>query len=322
MGRERGEEEYAGRLEKIADRGAEVLVARLWKPEFGYFIQRPDPAHANAVGTYDGCHIDQVFGQHWAFQVGLGRILDEDKVKAALKALWTYNFTPDVGPYREVHKPGRWYAMPGEAGLLMATFPKGNEPAIRDERGGWSAMYFNECMNGFEYQVAGHMLWEGMVTEGLAVARAVHDRYDASRRNPWNEIECGDHYARSMASFGVYLAALGFAYHGPRGYLAFDPRVGVDDFRAAFTAAEGWGTFSQRRENGGQSNAVAVRKGSLRLNSLALGLPEGLDPKAVTARVGDRAIALKHRREGRTLRIDLADELRLKAGETLEVVIS
>jgi hypothetical protein len=183
-------------------------------------------------------------------------------------------------------------------------------------------MYFNECMNGFEYQVAGHMLWEGMVTEGLAVARAVHDRYDASRRNPWNEIECGDHYARSMASFGVYLAALGFAYHGPRGYLAFDPRVGVDDFRAAFTAAEGWGTFSQRRENGGQSNAVAVRKGSLRLNSLALGLPEGLDPKAVTARVGDRAIALKHRREGRTLRIDLADELRLKAGETLEVVIS
>ena len=34
-------------------------------------------------------------------------------------------------------------------------------------------MYFNECMNGFEYQVAGHMIWEGMVLEGLAIARPI-----------------------------------------------------------------------------------------------------------------------------------------------------
>jgi len=44
------------------------------------------------------------------------------------------------------------------------------------------------------------MIWEGMVMEGLAVERAVHDRYHAAKRNPWNEVECGDHYARSMAS--------------------------------------------------------------------------------------------------------------------------
>ena len=74
-----------------------------------------------------------------------------------------------MGPYRKVNKPGRWYAMPGEAGLLMVTFPKGNGPKIDDPAGGWSAMYFNECMNGFEYQVAGHMIWEGMVLEGLAI---------------------------------------------------------------------------------------------------------------------------------------------------------
>ena len=80
-------------------------------------------------------------------------------------------------------------------------------------------------MNGFEYQVAGHMIWEGMVQEGLAITRAIHDRYHASRRNPWNEVECGDHYARSMASYGVFLAACGYEYHGPKGVSRFAPRL-------------------------------------------------------------------------------------------------
>ena len=105
-------------------------------------------------------------------------------------------------------------------------------------------------MNGFEYQVAGHMIWEGMVQEGLAVTRAVHDRYHASRRNPWNEVECGDHYARSMASYGVFLAACGYEYHGPKGRLGFAPRLTPDKFKAAFTTAEGWGTFTQQRDGG------------------------------------------------------------------------
>ena len=94
------------------------------------------------------------------------------------------------------------------------------------------------------------MIWEGMVQEGLAVTRAVHDRYHPSRRNPWNEVECGDHYARSMASYGVFLAACGYEYHGPKRHLAFAPRLSPENFRAAFTTAEGWGTFSQKDDAG------------------------------------------------------------------------
>jgi uncharacterized protein (DUF608 family) len=278
MARELGDEGFAARCRLLKDRGGKNLVEQLWNESYGYFIQRADPAHAKAVGSYGGCEIDQVFGQHWAFQVGLGRILSEPHVKRALTSLWTYNFTPDVGPYRRVHKAGRWYAMPGEAGLLMVTFPKGNGPEIDDPSGGWSAMYFNECMNGFEYQAAGHMIWEGLIQEGLAVTRAIHDRYHASRRNPWNEVECGDHYARSMASFGVFLAACGYEYHGPKGYLAFAPRVQPDNFRAAFTAAEGWGTFHQDRRDGTMTAAVNLRWGRLRLKMLRLARKENGQP--------------------------------------------
>ena len=125
--------------------------------------------------------------------------------------------------------------------------------------------YFNECMSGFEYQVAGHMIWEGMVQEGLAIARAIHDRYHAARHNPWNEVECGDHYSRAMASYGVFLAACGWEYHGPRGHVAFAPRIGPENFAAPFTSAEGWGTIGQKRADGKQTQTIAVKWGQLRV---------------------------------------------------------
>jgi len=301
---------------------SEDLVGQLCNESNGYFIQRSDPAHAKAVGSYDGCKIDQVFGQHWAFQVGLGRILSAPHVTQALQSLWTYNFTPDVGPYRKVNKPGRWYAMPGEAGLLMVTFPKGNGPKIDDPAGGWSAMYFNECMNGFEYQVAGHMIWEGMVLEGLAITRAIHDRYQAARRNPWNEVECGDHYARSMASYAVFLAACGYEYHGPKGYLAFAPRIQPEAFRAPFTTAEGWGTFPQRRTDQVQTASVGVRWGRLKLKRLRLGLKENFRPAQVAVKLAGNPVSNVSSRvsaQELTIDIEFLEELAIEAGNDLAV---
>ena len=103
-------------------------------------------------------------------------------------------------------KVGRWYAMPGEAGLIMCTFPK-PDWSFRQASGkgpAWAALYFNECQSGFEHEAASNMIAEGLVQEGLAVTRAIHDRYSPSKRNPYNEIECGDHYSRSMASYASF----------------------------------------------------------------------------------------------------------------------
>jgi uncharacterized protein (DUF608 family) len=316
MAREVGDDAYAREMRQIIDRGSRNIDRELFNGE--YYVHIPDKDHVKSVGSHNGCEIDQVFGQSWAYQVGLGRILSEENVKKALASLWKYNFTPDVGPFRERNKPGRWYAMAGEGGLLMCSWPKGD--AARVQQG--YDYYFNECMTGFEYQVAGHMIWEGMVQEGLAIARMIHDRYHPSRRNPWNEVECGDHYARAMASYGVYLAACGYEYHGPRGYLAFAPRLSPEDFRATFTAAEGWGTFSQKRDADTQRSVIDLKHGRLRLRTLALQAPENAAAAKVTVTAAGKEIAATPVTEKGRLQLTLAADVSLEAGQKLEVVIS
>ena len=121
-----------------------------------------------------------------------------------------------------------------------------------------------------------------MVQEGLAITAQIHDRYHASRRNPWNEVECGDHYARAMASYGVFLAACGFEYHGPKGHLGFAPRLTPEDFRAAFTTAGGLGHVHaetrRRPADRPRSNWSPSRPAGL--NSLELAVPKvGSRPK-------------------------------------------
>ena len=321
MANELGDKRFADRCQAIAERGSKQITEELFNGE--YYYQRRDPEHPEAFGAGIGCHIDQVFGQGWAYQVGLPRVLPKDQTVAALKALWRYNFTPDVGPYREQYPTGRWYAMPGEAGLLMCTFPKGGEGEARGDKPTHGfAGYLNECMNGFEYQAAGHMIAEGLVQEGLAVTRAIHDRYHPSRRNPYNEVECGDHYARSMASYGVYVSLSGFEYHGPKERIGFAPKISPEEFRAAFIAAEGWGTFQQTIRDGRQAVTLSVASGFLRLQTVSLETSAGHQPAKVQVTRGnqpiDASIAVEHNKAV----IRFARPIMLSATETLSIELS
>lgn len=284
MAQDMGDPSFAHRCHNLFEKGRRRVDQELFNGE--YYFHRSDPAHAKAVGSYDGCEIDQVMGDSWAWQVGLGRILDAAQVRTALRSLWRYNFAPDVGPYRAAYPAGRWYAMAGEGGLLMCTWPRGEAHRVKEH----FDFYFNECMTGFEYQVAGHMLAEGMLLEGLAITRSVHDRYAASRRNPWNEVECGDHYARAMAGYGVYLAACGFACHGPHGHLGFNPKLAPEAFRCAFTTAQGWGTFDHRSLATERHATLHLRWGSLRLASLSLPWISSNPPARVRATIHGRQI--------------------------------
>ncbi len=318
MADDMGDASFARECRGILETGRRKIVADLFDGE--YFINRVDQKHLDAINSGTGCEIDQVFGQSWAFQVGLPRVLPEKETVAALKSLWRYNFSPDVGPYRQAYKPGRWYALAGEAGLLMCSFPRKDWDYAQAKGKGpeWAAGYFNECMNGFEYQVAGHMLWEGMALEGLAITRAVHDRYHASRRNPWNEIECGDHYARSMASYGVYLAACGFEYYGPKQHIGFAPKLSPENFKCAFTSAEAWGGYAQKIEGGKLSAELTVRSGTLKLKTIALATRGAA---SVEASLNGKVLPAKFAVTGPRVLVTLDQTVEISRDNTLKISI-
>jgi uncharacterized protein (DUF608 family) len=317
--------DYAAKCRRIAKAGREYMAKNLFNGE--YHQNKVDPARPASVNSGSGCHIDQVMGQSWAFQVGLPRVFPKDETVKSLQSLWKYNFAPDVGPFREVNQQGRWYARPGEAGLIMCTFPRPdwNYDKAAGKAEGFqktAAGYFNECMNGFEHQVAGHMIWEGepdsdLVIKGLAIERAIHDRYGAAKRNPYNEIECGDHYGRSMASYGVFLAACGFQYDGPNGMIGFAPRITPEHFKAAFTAAEGWGSYSQSINDQAMIAELALNFGTLSLQAIHLD-PGAKQPSSVKVTLDGKAVPASLSRVEEHAVIKLNDRTLVSKGQTMK----
>jgi hypothetical protein len=311
MAREVGDLPFADRCRKIYQRGREKTVRELFNGE--YFVQKVDLNQHPLFQYGEGCLADQLFGEGWAHQVGLDHIYPEDTVRSALKAIWVYNWAPDVSPQNKAHPPQRWFARPGEGGLFTCTWPKSKH------LGPNSVLYRDEVWTGIEYQVAGNMVWDGMLTEALAICRAIHERYHPSKYNPWNEIECGDHYSRAMASHGVFLALGGYEYNGPKQQLGFAPKITPEDFRSAFTTAEGWGTFAQKRENGVQTERIAVRYGKLPLATLRFELPEGKTLQKATVNVAGKPTQIETKTEGHKVRLTLAEPVVLNENEELTV---
>lgn len=319
MAEEMNDTDFAKTCKNYVEKGRRNMEDKLFNGE--YFIHRPDPVIGRKkLGSYNTSHIDQIFGQSWAFQVGLGRVLDKGKTLSALRALWKYNFTTDVGPYISEHLGGRPYAIPGEGGMIMNTNPK-NEPKPYGEEVTWQEGYFNECMTGFEHQVAAHMMAEGLVDESLIMTRTIHDRYHAAKRNPFNEIECSDHYARAMASHGTFITACGFEYHGPKQYLRFDPKLSPDNFKAPFTAAEGWGSYEQKRSKSDFTAQVALKYGLLHLKELGVVLQSSHRPGKITATLNGKQIPCKLQ-HGEAAKVIFGDAVVIKEGEVLVLNIA
>jgi len=313
MAQEIGDEEFALCCHTIFEAGSRHTMDRLFNGE--YFVQEVNLEKHPKHQYGDGCLADQLFGQGWAHQVALGYLYPRESVGTTLESIWKYCWTPDVNLQNQEHKPERWFALPGEAGLLTCTWPKSKHLGPNSTR------YRNEVWTGIEYQVAGNMAWEGMVLETLAVCRAIHERYHPAKHNPFNEIECGDHYARALASWGVLIGLAGFEYHGPQAHIGFAPRITPEDFRCAFTAAEGWGTIAQQREQNQQRNNLAVRFGSLRVKTLAFELPAEMTLEQLSIAVAELAVEATSKQDGTRVTVRLNEELVLKANETLSATL-
>ena len=126
-------------------------------------------------------------------------------------------------------------------------------------------------MHGFEYALAGLLIAEGFMEEGLSVVRAVRERYRGHNRNPWNEIECGSNYARSMASFALLPILSGFRFDLPHGKIGFDPLTSKENFSCLWSLGTAWGRVEIKKGH----TAIEIYSGALTLSSLELPYVQG-----------------------------------------------
>jgi hypothetical protein len=294
MARYLGEEEKADEYKSIFESGKAWMDEHLFNGEWYRQEVRPGGDQLNVpiedwpkYQYGDGCLSDQMIGQWFARIVGLGDLFDPGHVRKTMASIFKYNWLSDLS---EHSNPQRIYALNDEAGLLACSWPGGGRPAL-------PFVYSDEVWCGIEYQVAAHLIYEGLVEEGLAVVKGVRDRHDGERRNPWNEFECGNHYARSMASYSVLLALSGFHYSAPARRISFAPRVHGNNFACFFSVDSGWGMYRQHtvgdrplalkrtmREGGKKTelepyvltdwgisvSAIQIRKGSIVLQEVGL----------------------------------------------------
>ena len=163
-----------------------------------------------------GCLVDQLVGQYMAHICGLGYLAPEEHIKTTLQSIMKYNYRESMaGHFNNM----RSYALGNESALLMASWPKGR-PKV-------PFPYFSEVMTGFEYTAALGMIYEGMEPEGLEVIRNIRARYDGAKRSPFNEAECGHHYARAMASWASVIALSGFQYSAIDKSMTFTSKPGT-----------------------------------------------------------------------------------------------
>lgn len=148
----------------------------------------------------------------------------------------------------------RVYATSGEAGLLLCTWPRGGRPRF-------PLVYADEVWTGVEYQLATELIYLGMFAEAFSLVRAVRDRYDGFKRNPWDEIECGHHYVRSMAGWGLLIALSGFGFDLARGEISFAPAVDTEAFSCLWTTGRGWGIYRRETRNLRRNRAGGGRDG-------------------------------------------------------------
>ncbi|MDO5572045.1 MAG: GH116 family glycosyl-hydrolase [Bacteroidales bacterium] len=180
----------------------EYYEQKITDPETFEFINIGNPdANIPEFQLGSGCLVDQLVGQYMAHICGLGYLADKNNIIATLRSIMKYNYLPK---FENHFNNMRSYVMGNEAGLLMGAYPK-NRLEV-------PFPYFNEAMTGFEYTAATNMLQEGMKKEGELCIKNIRDRFDGLKRNPFDEVECGHHYGRSMASWSTVLALSGFNY--------------------------------------------------------------------------------------------------------------
>ena len=200
-------------------------------PEARSLLEKEGPKYQYGKG----CLSDGMIGAWEAEVCGLPALLDKAKVVSHLAAVYKYNFKKDLSGFSNPQRPG--FAMGKEGGLLLCTWPRGGEPSL-------PFVYSNEVWTGVEYEIASHLILMGKVREGLEMVRTTRSRYDGRVRNPFDEYEAGNWYARALSSYALIQALTGVRYDAVEKTLYVDSKVG--DFTSFLSTNTGFGNVIYR----------------------------------------------------------------------------
>jgi hypothetical protein len=319
-----GEPSLAADYRKIRESGKKIQNERLWNGE--YYVQ--EVGQTRGQDYLDGCHIDQILGEWWADQVGIDRNFPRERSRKALESLLKHNFLMDF--HGHSLKP-RQYCEVDDGGMKMITWPKNPQPIP-------GMKYGDEVMTGFEYGAAASLIQNGMLREGLMVIKRIVDRYDGRLRtegvtdmkngpwgysgNPFGDDECGKFYGRSLSVWSVLLALQGFEYDGPAGRIGFKPRLNPQDHSSFFTAAKGYGLFTQVQDANQLSASLDLREGQLRLTEVVLALAGGKSLESVAVELAGNEMETRCDVKDGEVRLLLQSPVVMKAGQRLDIRVA
>lgn len=269
-----GERDLAEKCRRLFENGSRYIDERLFNGEYyeqevrGFDPELIAPGLQTGEGAINrqepelqlthGCLTDQLVGQYMAHALGLGYLLNPGHIRKALQSIVKYNHRPGTDGF---FNPMRSFVLNDEPSLVVCTYPRGERPKF-------PFPYFSEVMNGMEYAAAAHMLYEGLTDEGVGLIADIRSRYEGRKRNPFNEQECGDHYVRSMASWGAVLALTGFQFSAVDRTMAF--KAASREATYFWSNGYAYGIVKQRPVQGAVEVELSVLQGSVRLSRFGL----------------------------------------------------
>jgi hypothetical protein len=246
-----------------------------------------------------------LIGQYLAEIGGMGPLVSAENIRTTLRSIYKYNYKPSLAAHENVE---RTYALNEEAAVVVCDYGKAERPHI-------PFPYYAEAWTGQEYLVAALMMNWGMVKEGVECVENIRARFDGEKRNPWDEPECGHHYARAMSSWSTVVAMSGFLYDGPAAAVVAAPRMPRDSFECFWSTGAGWGTFSLRKQPGRTLFAIKVLAGTLACRSCEISAAGSKAQVEFGARAVKNQLRLREERAvvtfDETLRLQAKDELRI-----------
>ncbi|HEX6493904.1 MAG TPA: GH116 family glycosyl-hydrolase [Acidobacteriaceae bacterium] len=278
MARRMGDTASAAEYHRLFAQGSQWIDANLFNGK--YYVQQVRGFHNDQIAPHlrgdmganqtehpeyqvgDGCLVDQLMGQYLAYVAGLGDLVSGENMLVTLCAIYDSNYKRTLLEHDNVE---RTFALNDEAAVLVCSYAEGKRPRI-------PFPYYAEVFTGLEHATAAMMMYAGMVEEGTEYIANTRARYDGEKRNPWDEAECGHHYARAMSSWSSVVALSGFRYDGAEEAVVAVPapqRI----FRSFWANGIGWGDFSYEPGiGGGRHFRLRVLGGKLRCRTIAVAI--------------------------------------------------